>query len=221
MFRRFIATQLAHPFGWIGRYVLPAVWNRRNAALNDAALVRLRLDAGDRVLDVGFGGGYLIGKMLERVTAGHVSGVDASPLMVARGRARFARRIEAGDLDLQCAVVDDLPYPDAHFGKAVSVNSLFYWPDLRRGLREVNRVLAANGLLVLVYTCKQDLDKRGFSPTAVRTFEDDEVTRALQEEGFGDVLVEREVDQYRRFSIVTASKRVVSRTAPQTTNGHE
>jgi hypothetical protein len=70
MFERFIANQLIYPQGWIGRYLLPVLWNHRNAALNESALSRLRLEAGDRVLDVGFGGGYLIDKMLAKITEG-------------------------------------------------------------------------------------------------------------------------------------------------------
>jgi ubiquinone/menaquinone biosynthesis C-methylase UbiE len=206
MFRRMIAQQLKHPSGLIGRYILAAMWNRRNAALNDGALIRLRLKANDQVLDVGFGGGYLIEKMLNKVTVGHVSGVDASAVMVEQCRRRFAQRIEAGVLDLHRAVVDSLPYPDECFHKVTSVNSLFYWQDFCRAIREIRRVLATDGLLVLAYTCKHDLDKRGLSSLGLRSFTDDEVARTLQEDGFYDVLVEREADKYRDYSIVTAKK---------------
>ena len=88
--RRMIAKQLGCPSGLIGRYVLAALWNRRNAALNDSALVSLRLNTSDRVLDVGFGGGYLIDKMLNKVAEGHVSGIDASAIMVEQCRRKFA-----------------------------------------------------------------------------------------------------------------------------------
>ena len=206
MFRRIIANQLTHPSGLIGRYVLATIWNRRNAALNDRALTHLHLIANDQVLDVGFGGGYLIEKMLSKVTAGHVSGVDASIVMVEQCRRRFPRQIETGCLDLHCAMVDALPYPDEYFQKVSSVNSLFYWPDFHRGIHEMRRVLASNGVLVLAYTCKNDLDKRGLSLFGVRSFTDDEVALALKEDGFRNVLVERETDEYRDYSVVIAKK---------------
>jgi ubiquinone/menaquinone biosynthesis C-methylase UbiE len=206
MFKRLIAKQLKHPSGWIGRYVLTALWNRRNVALNDGTLIRLRLNANDQVLDVGFGGGYLIEKMLKRMTAGHVSGVDASAVMVEQCRRRFARQIETGDLDLRCATVDSLPYPHEYFRKVSSINSLFYWPDFRRGIREIRRVLATDGLLVLAYTGKPDVDKRGWSSLGIRSFADNEVARTLQEDGFRDVHVEQETDQYRNYFIITAKK---------------
>ncbi len=204
--KRFLANHLRNPHGWIGRYLLPILWNRRNAALNESALRRLRLEAGDRILDVGFGGGYLIDKMLAKITEGQVSGVDASPVMVEQGRRKFARAIAEKRIDLQCAFADSLPYSSEHFQKVVSVNSLFYWPDLRNGLSEIYRVLTDKGVLVLVYTCRRDLDKRGFSSYGVRSFEDAEVTSVLRECGFHDIAVGRESDRHREYSVARAGK---------------
>jgi ubiquinone/menaquinone biosynthesis C-methylase UbiE len=206
MLKRVISKQLKHPSGLFGRYILVSVWNRRNAPLNDSAIARLRLNPHDQVLDVGFGGGYLIGKLVNLVTEGHISGIDASRVMVEQCRKRFTRQIDSGILDLQCAPVDSMPYPDGSFNKVSSVNSLFYWQDFSQGAREIHRVLAPEGLLVLTYTCKPDLDKRGFSSSDVRTFTDDEVARTLKDASFRDILVEHESDRYRKYSIVSAKK---------------
>jgi ubiquinone/menaquinone biosynthesis C-methylase UbiE len=206
VFKRVIGRHLKCPSGFIAPRLLGFIWNRRNAALNDSALVRLQPNRNDRILDVGFGGGYLLAKLVAAAAAGHVSGVDVSTAMVARCRRRLGRWIQAGDLDLQCAPVDSLPYPDGHFTKVASVNSLFFWPDVEQGAREIRRVLKANGLLVLAYTCKQDLEKRGLSCHGVRSFRDDEVTRTLEESGFREVVVERERDKYRDYSVVTARR---------------
>ena len=63
MFSRFLARQLACPTGVFGRWVLGPLWNRRNAVLNDAAFAALAPEPADRVLDVGFGGGYLLERL--------------------------------------------------------------------------------------------------------------------------------------------------------------
>jgi SAM-dependent methyltransferase len=206
MCNRFISRQLGHPSGAIGRYLLPVVWNRRNSALNDSTLARLQLRAEDRVLDIGCGGGYLIGKMIKQAAAGHVSGVDASPVIARHCSSRFGRSIHKGCLDIQCAPADALPYPNNHFSKACSVNSLFYWPDLHQGLREIHRVLASHGLFVLTYTAKQDLDKRGYSPGAGRSYTDEETAGALLEAGFHDVILKHEADRHRGYSILSGRK---------------
>lgn len=204
MLQGIIAKQLRHPAGLIGRYVLPWLWNRRNAALNDSALNRLGLKADDRALDVGFGGGYLIGRMLRLVHSGHVVGVDASALMVEQCGRKFSGQIKSGSLKLYCEMADSLPFEDGQFNKISSVNSLFYWPDVPRGIRELRRVSATGGLLVLAFTCKRDLDKRGFGPSGIRSVTADEVTAILRAEGYGEVVAEQEADRYREFVIVTA-----------------
>jgi arsenite methyltransferase len=206
MFKRIISKQISHPSGLIGRYLLPLIWNKRNRVLNDFTLARLQLQAEDQVLEIGFGGGYLIGEMIENITTGHMSGVDVSDDILKHCRARFARPIKTGILDLQQAAVDALPYPNNHFSKACSVNSLFYWPDLHQGIREIHRVLAPNGLFILTYTSRDDLDKRGFSSQFVHSFKDEEVIDVLRKEGFRDVLSEQGQDEFRTFSTVTGRK---------------
>ena len=206
MFRRFISEQLNHPTGIIGRCLLPFIWNRRNRALNDITLSRLQPQQEDRILDVGFGGGYLIGRLLNIVTNGRICGVDASKSILEHGRTRFARAINAGTLDIQCCGVDSLPYPDRSFSKVCSVNSLFYWPDVHRGVCEIYRVLSPGGLVLLTFTSKEDLDKRGFSPELVHSFADKEVIDLLLDAGFSDVRLEQGKDNNRRFGVVTGRK---------------
>jgi ubiquinone/menaquinone biosynthesis C-methylase UbiE len=101
MSARFIAQQLGHPSGAIGRWILGPLWNRRNRALNDVSLEQLALQADDRVLEVGFGGGYLLGRMAPLVTDGFIGGVDISAAMVEQGRARYRALIQAGKMDLK------------------------------------------------------------------------------------------------------------------------
>jgi len=55
VFAAHVARQPSKPSGVFGRFILPHLWNWRNAALNDLALRRLALEPCDRVLEVGFG----------------------------------------------------------------------------------------------------------------------------------------------------------------------
>jgi 2-polyprenyl-3-methyl-5-hydroxy-6-metoxy-1,4-benzoquinol methylase len=64
---KLVARQLSNPTGILAG-IATFVWNRRNAALNDMVLNLLSLQPIDRVLDVGFGGGYLLERMSTIVT---------------------------------------------------------------------------------------------------------------------------------------------------------
>ena len=66
MLRRFLARQFARPSGWIGRRLIAPWLDRISAPMARLALDMLEPGPGERVLDVGFGGGGLIAKLLRR-----------------------------------------------------------------------------------------------------------------------------------------------------------
>jgi arsenite methyltransferase len=203
MFTRYIAKQLISPHGFIGKYCVGRIWNRRNAALNDKTLQHLHLQPSDRVLDVGFGGGYLLSAMQGIVTDGLVAGIDASPLMVAN-----AKRAMPNGPDLHLGTVEALPFADVYFSKICSVNSIFYWPDRQKGIQEIHRVLYNDGLFVLCFTGQQDLDKRGFKQYGVRSCDEAEINSILRSCGFTPIERRQYQDDYRVFFVITAKKRV-------------
>jgi ubiquinone/menaquinone biosynthesis C-methylase UbiE len=205
MFAKFLARQLGRPSGVWG-LVLAPIWNKRNAALNDVAFQALALSPQDRVLEVGFGGGYLLGRMAQVVTAGFLAGADASPSMVAFCAARYRALVSAGILELQCAPAEALPYPAGHFGKACSVNSLFYWQNASQALAELWRVLAEGGLLVLCFTAKHCLEGREFSRHGVALYETEEVHRLVEAAGFGEIRLTPAADKHREFVCLTGRK---------------
>jgi ubiquinone/menaquinone biosynthesis C-methylase UbiE len=115
---------------------------------------RLTLDVldarpGERVLEVGFGGGELLSGLLARRVA--LVGVDRSEAMLARARLRFAQEVREGRLSLLHGSVDRLAFEDRSIDKACSVNTLYFWPDLGAAMGELVRVLRPGGTLVLCF----------------------------------------------------------------------
>jgi len=203
---KFVAQQLSRPSGLIGQFILGPVWNKRNAALNDVAFDHLALNPHDRVLEVGFGGGYLLGRMSTVVTGGCLSGVDVSPAMVAVCEKRFASLVQSGRLDLKCARAESLPYPDDHFTKVCTVNSIFYWQSVPQALAEFRRVLRDDGLLMMCFTCKASIEKRGFTRQGVATYEADDVRHVTEAAGFCSIRITHNSDKHRAFVCLTGRK---------------
>src|SRR5260370_15625672 len=145
----YVAREIAAPSGGLAP-VVARLLNAGNRPLNLAAIEALDLRPGMRVLDVGFGGGGSLRELSERVgSGGAVAGLDVSPAMVDRGRTIFRRLIAAGGLALELGSVESMPWPDASFDGAISVNTIFYWPDAAAGLREMWRVLRPRGVFAL------------------------------------------------------------------------
>jgi SAM-dependent methyltransferase len=144
--RRFISDQLSRPSGFAGR-VIAAGMNRGNRDFNARAIERLDVGSGTRVLDLGFGGGLTFGPLLER--GARVVGVDRAEDMVAAASSRHRADVDAGRLSLHEGDVLALPLEDAAVDRVLTVNTVYFWPDLAPALREVHRVLAPGGRIVI------------------------------------------------------------------------
>ena len=206
MLAKFVAKQLGHPTGVLGQLILAPLWNRRNSALNDAAFNSLALCPHDRVLEVGFGGGYLLGRMAAVVTEGFLAGVDVSPAMVAFCQKRFRSLVEAKKLEFKCAPAKALPYPAGSFTKVCTVNSIFYWENVSQAVSELWRVLEENGMLVMCFTCKTSLEDKSFVQRGLVLYKDDQIGPMMQAAGFRAVSVTRASDRHRQFLCGTGKK---------------
>ena len=205
-FQQYLAHQLGNPTGIIGKFLLGPLWNRRNTKLNEFTLAQLDLQEDDRVLDIGFGGGYLLERIIPIVKRGLAAGMDVSAVMVENGQARWREAIQAGRVNIQCGRAEAPPFPDGHYTKICSVNAIFYWIDAQRGVAEMYRILRDGGKVVLTYTCKRDLEKKWFTPYGVNPYEDDGVQQMLVKAGFRDIKAMQSSDRYRRFICLTGYK---------------
>jgi arsenite methyltransferase len=203
-FSKLLARQLGNPSRITGKFAA-IVWNRRNAALNDVVFDMLDLEPSDRVLEIGFGGGYLLGRMSTIVTDGWLAGVDVSPAMVSHCSNSFRKRIREGKLELKCAAAESLPYPSWDFTKVCSTNSIFYWQEVGQAMSEIERVLRPGGNLVLCFTSKESLAKRNFAGD-IRLVEADEIQALMAANGFESIRSVCSSDQYREFICVTGKR---------------
>jgi arsenite methyltransferase len=105
------------------------------------------LMAGERVVDVGSGGGIdslIAGRMVG--PAGRVVGVDMTPAMLEKARAAAA---ESGldNVEFREAYMEELPVPDGWSDVVISNGVLNLTPDKQRVLGEMFRVLRSGGRL--------------------------------------------------------------------------
>jgi arsenite methyltransferase len=176
--------------------------NRLNRGMHAAAADTLAPGPGDRVLEVGFGGGTLLEELLRRTPEGRVSGLELSETMLHRARRRLRRHLETGRLALQGGTVDRLPFASGAFDGAVSVNTVYFWPDPFQSLSELHRVLAPGGRLVLGYGAPEAMAAMPFTAHGFRLYAVDEVEALLRKAGF-DGIASRSHGQGRGAFVVT------------------
>ena len=93
------------------------------------------IKAGDRILDVGCGKGYLLYEFTQAVPGVHVSGIDISDYAIENAKEEVKPFLRIGN-----AV--SLPYEDKSFDYVVSMTALhnLYVYELRDAFREIERV---------------------------------------------------------------------------------
>jgi len=143
-----MAAQLGHPTGEVG-IAVGDYMSRVNLNLIKVAYRHLAPTPHGRILEIGFGNGKLISDLLDMAPGLSYAGVDTSETMICEARKINQALLEQGRLELYNASVEKLPFPDATFDRALSVNAIYFWPDQLAGLAEIRRVLRADALLVL------------------------------------------------------------------------
>jgi SAM-dependent methyltransferase len=153
----------------------------------------LQPEPEDWVLDIGFGGGYSLLVLAEKIPRGHVVGVELSRDMVdaatrfIRAR-RLGRRVRVGWGD-----VADLPFAACTFNRAFTMNTIYYWPDLRAGLREIARVLEPGGRLAVGFHSPGSLRLVTIAWDKFRRYSPEEVAGAMRKTGFRVVKTNRQL----------------------------
>ncbi len=87
------------------------------------------------------------------------------------------------------ANVSHLPFAAGSFDKAFSIESLYFWPDARHGLREVRRLLKPGGRVALAMDISlEGRDRAAIADTASRlnmsVFSRCDLERLLSDSGF-------------------------------------
>jgi SAM-dependent methyltransferase len=158
-------------------------------------LEKMRLAPTDNVLDVGCGAGWLSRRLAKRVPEGRVVGMDISDEMI-----RHARRssLDFDNLMFVTGEVAGIPWQPNFFTHAISVESSYYWPDPRAGIRDIFRVLQDGGsawILINYYRDNPHCHQWG-NLLAVPThfLSGEEWVGLFREAGFSTVTNERIVD---------------------------
>lgn len=160
-----------------------------------AILDALDLQAGDRLLEVGCGGGLLLRDALARGAS--ATGVDHSQEMVELARER------AAGADVVNGSATSLPFADAAFTAFAMSVVFFFLPEPATALAEARRVLGSGGRAA-IYTTSASLRGTPAAPEPLASrshfYTADELVALAGAAGFANV----RVDEQRGGQLLTA-----------------
>lgn len=158
---KYIAEQFGKPTG-IGGIISTFFMNRMNQMQYKSVMNNLNSSEKDKVLDIGFGNGYLI-EHLAKKNQGDFYGIEISDDMLKNGCKRNSELIKQGKVHLTKGNVMNIPFENSIFDKIYTVNTVYFWEDLDKSLSEIKRVLKPNGIFINAIYSKQWLDNNKYT----------------------------------------------------------
>ena len=140
--------QFADPCGWRG-WVVGWLMALKNRERSEWVLSLLDLRPGARVLEIGYGPGADVARVLRAADGITVAGLDRSAVMRQLASRRNAGAVQDGRADLRVGEAGSLPFGENEFDSAFSINCAQFWPDPLAAATEIRRVLKPGGYAVI------------------------------------------------------------------------
>jgi arsenite methyltransferase len=203
--KKFLAAQLRQPSGLFGKIVMGDLLNQHNEKMNNFAVEMLDVQPTDRVLDIGFGGGVTIERMLKTIDTGKIYGVDFSQEMVEKAKQKFKSAIESDQVSIEFADVQALPFEENTFDKVCTVNTIYFWNEPLASLQEIKRVMKDGGRLVVGIRSADKMKDLPVTQYNFRLYDPAAVRDLLIEAGFNNISIECREDLKLDYVMVIAS----------------
>ncbi len=158
-------------------YINPFIWTEN---MRDQTIRELPLTASSEILDVGCGTGFATSALREK--AGVVHGLDQSKHQLKRAVSKLE---DEENVQFYLGDAERLPFEDDTFDVVWSSGSIEYWPDPVATLRELRRVTAPGGQVLVVGPNEPSSAVMRWLANAMMFFYDDSAADAMfREAGF-------------------------------------
>lgn len=198
-FTEYIGKQFGDPHGFVGK-VCCMIMNVINKPMYLKVVDEVRLSGGEKLLDIGYGNGYLLQKLYKKAKA-ELYGIDISEDMKMQAENRCKNAKSDGRLFLRVGDCCDLPYVDEMFSAVTSVNTVYFWSDTVKGLSEIRRTLKTGGSFYNIVYTKEFLDKLSYTKKGFRKFSPEELTELGRKSGFDNIEV-RDIVRGKSFAVI-------------------
>ena len=177
----------AKPEGIGGSKMLDRM-NSSHKPIRDFALPLFDWKENMHILDVGCGGGANIHEMLEYAKDSIIEGIDYSEVSVEKSKELNKDYLDTR-VHIQWADVVSLPFENHTFDLVTGMETIYFWPEPEKGLKEIYRVLKENAHIMIMNE-GSDPDHLDWPSIDgfMKVYRPEELTELFKEAGFKDVV---------------------------------
>lgn len=143
-----------NPQGELGEKLIDNM-NKNHESLALWGVGHLDISKDAVILDIGCGGGVNVERFLG-LTDDKVYGIDYSELSVEKSRQLNESKIKSGRCEIRQESVSEMSFGDNTFDIITAFETVYFWPDFKNDLKEVNRILKDDGVFLI---CNEALPK--------------------------------------------------------------
>lgn len=195
MLTEFLIKQSQKPSGLIGR-VITKIWSFYFKKLSLWAIKQTTISDNYRILEIGYGGGSTIKKLLALNKNLEIHGIDISKESYRTAQRVHSDSIRKGSVQLKIGNVENMPYQNNYFDRIFAIQTHIFWKDIKKSFQEVYRVMSSNSTLIIA----SEKEKIHYHMTDYRTSH--EFSQLLTSIGFSKI----EEKQNRNWILYTVYK---------------
>lgn len=198
-FTEYIGSQFGNPHGFIGR-VCCVIMNVINKAMYKNTVSEIDINSGDKVLDIGYGNGYLLHLIYKKCNT-ELYGIDISADMKKQAVKRNKKAEKNGQLFLEIGDCCDLPYENNVFSVVSSINTVYFWNDVVKALTEIRRVLKMDKSFYNVVYTKEWLDTLSYTEKGFKKYDPEQLIEFGRAAGFEQIQV-KDIIKGKSFVVI-------------------
>jgi cyclopropane fatty-acyl-phospholipid synthase-like methyltransferase len=183
---RKIGLQFKKPTGFLGK-IISTLMIKGNRSAYETVIKELKIQANDKILEIGYGPGIGINLISERFETCDIYGIDFSELMFRRASKRNKKFIDSNRVHLLFGDFVETGISTVGFDKIFCINVVYFWDNLQKPFERVKSLLIDNGIFCFYMAWKDDLAKLKFTEDDIfNKYSIEEVLDALKSAGFRD-----------------------------------
>lgn len=127
-----------------------------NRKLNAWTVSLLGLKSHDHILEIGYGSGMCMERILKKHTNINIDGVDVSETMRKQASKRLEDKIVNQQVHLMTGDIVEITLPDQAYDKIITVNNYTIWDHPKKGLENVFGALKSNGKIAITMQPREE-----------------------------------------------------------------
>jgi len=147
--------QFSIPKGYLGR-IAGNIMAFENKQLNNWTLSLLNIAENDHILEVGYGPGVCMKKILQDYPKVTIHGIDVSQTMKEQAENRLKEYIEDQRARIMLGDIEKKKLSSQQYNKVLSVNNYTIWDRPKKVLEKLYRSMKINGTIAITMQPREE-----------------------------------------------------------------